>query len=537
MARQESVQSVNSAAGDRYRPRAFSPFAPSVASQSMSVTSVPPEDRARKGSDEISHRAILGLANDSRRGRFSPVPQAVQGAQAQTPVPDAGVKAEQGRVFAGLGGGLGAGPSSTPVGLSSSPFKEGAARLSEENLMKMSRSQSGMGKRLRKFDEEPRAESDIGDAKKGRKRSKYAHAYKVDLEETARRGTPLSTALQRTGTPTHHHQMPRGVDPKPLFKPKKTVRISSIITAAKRKPRKHLGTFKYDPIVSQPDVSKPSPDKFDVGVKPNALPTFDDPNQINCTYSIRIPKLWLQDRERRMICREAFLWGSGIYTDDSDILAAAMHSGFLKSAPPENSDRPLLDRIVKDQNARIEGLIDVPDTPLHPETGKDALITCLVLPGLEIYPSTTRYGTRSRQWPEEERSGSAHDGASFAIIKVEFVSGGVEARRMGRTGKERRMRLKQEMEERRKGQERMKEMAEAVKGKVRKIGKVQRTKGGDSVRKEMAGKAALGSFKEKIRADEERQREKHRTEVVQPLDVGQAPGEWLKQLETSAVEA
>jgi hypothetical protein len=552
MARQDSQLSQSSAFGGRYGPRAFSPFAPSVASQTMSVTSMPGEELARKGSDELSHRAILGLAAESRRGRYSPVPQAVQGAQAQTPGPESNVKAEQGRVFAGLGG-LGAsstGPTSTPVGLSSSPFKEGSARLSEENLMKMSRSTSGMGKRARKFDDEIRAESDVGDGKKGRKRSKYAHSYKIDLEEHARRATPLSNNIPRLGTPTnapnqptqlsHHHHMPRPAEQRPLFKPKKTVRISAIINAAKRMPRKHLGAFKYDPVVSNPDSSKPGADKFDISVKPNSLPSFDATEQTNCTYSVRVPKLWLQERERRMICRESFLWGSGIYTDDSDVVAAAMHSGFLKSAPPEAVDRSLLEKIVQEQNAKIEGLSEVPDKPLVPEANKDAIITCVVLPALEQYTGSARYGLSSRGWPDD-KSGSTHDGISFAVVKVEFVAGGVEARRMGRTGKERRERLRQELQDRKKSQERMKEMVEQVKSRMRKANKLQRRTNGEHVRKELAGKAAMGSLKEKMRAEElKQQKEKEKQAAptsVESLDVGQAPSEWLKQLETSAVDA
>lgn len=544
MARQDSQLSQNSAFGGRYGPRAFSPFAPSVASQTMSVTSMGPEEQVRKGSDELSHRAILGLASESRRGRYSPVPQAVQGAQAQTPVPESGVKADQGRVFAGLGG---MGVSST--GPTSSPFKEGSARLSEENLMKMSRSTSGMGKRARKFEDDLRAESDIGDGKKGRKRSKYAHAYKLDLEDNTRRATPLSNSIRRVGTPSnapghptqlsHHHHMPRQDEQRPTFKPKKTIRISSIINAAKRMPRRHLGTFKYDPTVSNPDSSKPGADRFDISVRPNVIPSFDATDQVNCTYSIRVPKMWLQERERRMICRESFLWGSGIYTDDSDVMAAAMHSGFIKSALPEGTDRSLLDKIVKEQNTKIEGLTDVPDKPMVPEPNKDAIITCVVLPGLEQYAGSARYGLWSRAWPDE-KTGSTHDGISFAIQKVEFVTGGVEARRVGRTGKERRERLKKELQDRKKSQERMKEMVEQVKSRMRKLSKLQRRTNGEHVRKELAGKAAMGSLKEKMRAEEERQKEKDKQQgqgSLDGLDVGQAPSEWLKQLETPAVEA
>ena len=541
------------------------------------------DEYGRKGSDEFSHRAILGLANESRRGRYSPVPQAVQGAQAQTPTPDTGVKAEQGRVFAGLGGGLGSGPTSTPVGLSSSPFKEGAVRLSEENLMKMSRSTSGMGKRSRKFDQDIRAESEAGDGKKGRKRSKYAHT-----QETARRGTPLSMPAQRsnaTSNPTavaQHRTEPQ----RPLFKPKQTIRTLAVMNAAKRLPRRHLGTFRYDPKVSTAASAKSVPTKYDLSIYPNALPSFDEKSQVNCTYSIRVPRLWLKERERCLVGQSRMLWGSGIYTDDSDVVAAAMHSGFMKSSPPENADKNLLDLIAHDQTPRLEGMSDIPDRPLVPEANKDAIITCVVLPQLEEYVSSTRYGIRSRSWPDTSNGISskptipstntgtaAHDGVSFTILSIEFVNGCVEARRMGRTGKERRERIKKEQAERAKGKKLVNQIMERVKlkraaataggmsknSKVVKLSQQQpkngKNNGGNSYRKEVAEKAAMGSYKEKMRVEEERRRKGANVgEVVvengtvsvgvngttaddAALDVGQAPGEWLKQLETSAGDA
>ena len=147
----------------------FSPFAGSVTSQPFSATSALTDDQRRKGSDEISqHRLLLA---ESKRGRYSPLPQAVQGAQAQSVGPEAGIKTESGRVFSGIGSGVptsSIGPVTAMPGLSASPFKrdDGTSRLSEENLMKVSRSTPGVGKRPRKLkDEELRATSEIGDGR------------------------------------------------------------------------------------------------------------------------------------------------------------------------------------------------------------------------------------------------------------------------------------------------------------------------------------------------------------------------------------
>jgi hypothetical protein len=173
-AQSQSERSVFGERLDRSRPRLFSPFASSVTSQPFSGTSAPPEDQSRKGSDELSqHRLLLGVAADAKRGRFSPLPQAVQGAQAQSLGPDKIVKTESGsgRVFSGIGSGVPT-PSIVPVtglpGLSASPFKrdDGTSRLSEENLMKVSRSTPGIGKRARKLkDEEGRASSEMGEGR------------------------------------------------------------------------------------------------------------------------------------------------------------------------------------------------------------------------------------------------------------------------------------------------------------------------------------------------------------------------------------
>ena len=169
-AQSQSERSVFGDRLDRSRARLFSPFAGSVTSQHFSGTSAPPEDQNRKGSDELSqHRLLLSIAGDAKRGRFSPLPQAVQGAQAQSLGPDKIVKTESGsgRVFSGIGSGIptpSAAPASTAPGLSASPFRrdEGTPRLSEENLMKVSRSTPGIGKRARKLkDEEGRASSEI----------------------------------------------------------------------------------------------------------------------------------------------------------------------------------------------------------------------------------------------------------------------------------------------------------------------------------------------------------------------------------------
>jgi hypothetical protein len=85
-----------------------------------SLTSVPmrqtnssgPGDRLDRTSDSPSqqHKTLLGLFADSKRGgRLSPLPQAVQGAQARSkgPASEPGIKSEFARMFSGIGSGVG----------------------------------------------------------------------------------------------------------------------------------------------------------------------------------------------------------------------------------------------------------------------------------------------------------------------------------------------------------------------------------------------------------------------------------------------
>ncbi|KIW24962.1 uncharacterized protein PV07_10638 [Cladophialophora immunda] len=587
MMRQDSVQSLSdrSVLGDRLRTnRAYSPFAGSVASG-------PLEEQVRKGSEELSqHRAILGLANESKRGRYSPVPQAVQGAQAQTPVPDAGIKTEHGRVFAGIGSGLGstsAAPTPTPQNLPASPFKrdEGGARLSEENLMKMSRSTSGISKRNRKaLDEDVRAESDVGEVKKpgqGRgKRSKYSHSYKLDLEDTPlgqRKNGAFSTSnpVRRGETPTsnpaqllHHPQIPRpssAAGRAATFKPKKVIRISSVVAQARRNPRRHLGFFKYEPVVGVPDFDRAQPQKFDVSIRPNLLPSFKDPDHINCTYTVKVSSLWLQQKERNLIGCEQYLWGSGIYTDDSDPVAAAMHSGFIQSAHVEDA---LLKRLIDEQNPRIEGL-SAPDTPALVPEGKDLHITLVVLPQLESYADSVRFGIKSRSWPELGADNSAehpapHDGVSFMVLKTQFIDDGVMSRRLGRTGEERRKRLREELADRKRGLELMQAKIALAQAKEKeRLAKLSRRRkepqvgGGKTAARTEERTWSSKGLPDRLHEGEEK--ENHlpakdnagpqaqdggdgdraaATEEIMKLDgVGQSPDSWIKQLNDVAATA
>jgi Histone deacetylation protein Rxt3 len=217
------------------------------------------------------------------------------------------------------------------------------------------------------------------------------------------------------------------------------IKISPVVNAAAKNPRHHLGFFLYSPVLSVPDLHTPVRTKLNVSIRPNIFPSFKDPLQSNCTYTIRVSRTWLRHAEREAICAERFLWGSGIYTDDSDPVAAAIHSGFLKGAWSEWVDTTLLEQVIKEQNPSIDVRDNIPETPIEPPDGKDLHITLLVLPQLEKYAESVRYGVKSRTWPEEAKD-APHDGISFMVLDCEWVDEG-SARGQERTGVARRKRL------------------------------------------------------------------------------------------------
>lgn len=165
--------------------------ASSTTAPSLGLSAVEEQGR-RKGSDELlHHRNLLAVGVDGKRGgRASPLPQAVQGAQAPFigPSGEPGIKNELGRVFSGIGSGVGgvtggssgSGPS-TP--LIASPFKRdsltGRSVNGDADDAKVARPTSATGQRRsrKSRDEEvPMDEGGAGVSSRGR-RSRHVHHH------------------------------------------------------------------------------------------------------------------------------------------------------------------------------------------------------------------------------------------------------------------------------------------------------------------------------------------------------------------------
>lgn len=119
------------------------------------------------------------------------------------------------------------------------------------------------------------------------------------------------------------------------------------------------------------------------------------------------------------ICRTRAVWGSEVYSDDSDPVAAAVHSGWIRGdfgeynedlheLFNEGEDKPDLPELGK-------VITEKPKVPLRIPNHAGLHITVLLLPALTHYMATTQHFLRSREW------GADHDGISYVIHAIEFV--------------------------------------------------------------------------------------------------------------------
>ena len=235
----------------------------------------------------------------------------------------------------------------------------------------------------------------------------------------------------------HHHQ-----ENKPPRIPTTTIKNDAVLESIRHLPRQHLGLVVYSSTLEPATATTSSNAKFGYLSTPIPMPRYD--GQENCTYTVQIPRIYLEPQEREEICRRRALWGTDIYTDDSDVLAATMHSGWVRSEFGEDIDHSMLEvknhpqadsKIGKTTPPPEEMYTSPPDEPMVPPPGKDLHVTLHVLPTLEKYASHVAHGIKSRAW------GNTHDGVSFRIEKLEWVDT-KESNSDERSGEARRKRMK-----------------------------------------------------------------------------------------------
>lgn len=259
----------------------------------------------------------------------------------------------------------------------------------------------------------------------------------------------------KTNPNLHHHHVPRPhphhhVTPtKPVNPiipiPKVTINSQVVLDSVSNRTRNHLGHAYYRSALSASSSTVKRDRISDRGFAstPHPLPRFE--GKENCTFTVKIPAIYLGDKSREEITSRRAVWGTDIYTDDSDIIAACIHQGWFRGAWSPDVDVSLLDLDIEvEDNGAVQSPPD-PDAlitspprtgPMHVPKNRDCHVTVLVLPLLQKYSSLTRYGIKSREWgAKHDGHQSIHDGLSFMIMSIRWVKS-VDGEE-GRSGKDR----------------------------------------------------------------------------------------------------
>lgn len=189
--------------------------------------------------------------------------------------------------------------------------------------------------------------------------------------------------------------------------------------------------------------------------------------------TMKIGREHLTPAAREEITSRRAVWGTDVYTDDSDVIAACIHAGWIRGEWPEEVDVDLLgldegfhvsdiheNGVLRDGtkndasgDKNLTVLTAPPSNgPMMVPEGRDLHVTLLILPTLERYASTTRFGIKSREWGgpagdgEDARPSAKHDGISFMITEIRWVTnGGASQNRL--RGKARRERIRKALRE------------------------------------------------------------------------------------------
>lgn len=295
------------------------------------------------------------------------------------------------------------------------------------------------------------------------------------------KGSTPTAAPNEKGAAGHHHhhhhhgqrpgQSAQAVPAKPaaaVIPPKtKTIITSKAVTdAVANRPRHHLGDFIYEPHLKAGRLLPNTPTHRGFSSNPTPLPWNTIKDKENCTLTVKVPHVHLSPVAREEITARAFLWGTDVYTDDSDVVAACIHGGWIKGEWTEDVDTAMLDldgrasgtdankRKPKSQpngtvDANSEDIISAPPPsgPMSIRVGRDLHVNVLILPRLSKYSATTRHGMTSREFGGQFGSRHAvHDGISFMVQNIRWVENGAQPQARLR-GKARRERMRKAMKE------------------------------------------------------------------------------------------
>lgn len=262
--------------------------------------------------------------------------------------------------------------------------------------------------------------------------------------------------------------------PQPMIIPKpkpQTVLNNAVLESVADLPRNHLGDVPYQVDLKPARLQDPRtgrPPRYGYKSTPVPLPMELIKDRLNCTLTVKVGKEHLLPAPREEITSRRAVWGTDIYTDDSDVVAACIHQGWIRGEWPEEVDVDMLDLYAvdeKDKKGRRSGPKTAPQTnklvvldappkggPQNIPENRDLHVTLLVLPALEKYSSSVRFGIKSREWggQVDDAEGlphrSKHEGLSFMITGLRWVNNGAGTQNRLR-GKARRERIRRALRE------------------------------------------------------------------------------------------
>lgn len=244
----------------------------------------------------------------------------------------------------------------------------------------------------------------------------------------------------------------------PQIPPRTKTIVSSdaVLEAAAKHKRQHLGDWVYETELKPQRLVPNTPVYRGFSSSPKPLPMAMVKDKINCTLTVKVPRIHLSRTSREEITARGFLWGTDVYSDDSDVVAACIHSGWIKGEWNDDVDVAMLDLDTNKSKGssapadpQSEQLITSPPDsgPMDVPYDRDLHVNVLVLPRLSRYASTTRYGITSREFGGDFGSRHVcHDGLSYMIHGIRWVENGGQPQARLR-GKGRRERMRKAMQE------------------------------------------------------------------------------------------
>ncbi|KAJ8656767.1 hypothetical protein O0I10_007615 [Lichtheimia ornata] len=148
-----------------------------------------------------------------------------------------------------------------------------------------------------------------------------------------------------------------------------------------------------------------------------------DSSQLNGLVEILVPARYLSYNNPKV--QKRAVWGTDIYTDDSDVVSMIVHCGKY-SMPFIEPDLDVHDPVSIALGATLDEPIKSKKTS-YPIPDHDLKVTLRVMPALKCYTGTVQHHIGSRSW------GGNHDGLSYWVEHVEKLKRG-DAQPKGRHG-------------------------------------------------------------------------------------------------------